>query len=150
MSISRTANAFLLAVALMTPAAMTAPTAASAGTSDPCALATAGDASKAMGVSSLPGKPHASRRARSCRYYSPNHLMNVFVQTGDAGDMIGAGQLGGKPVPGIGDKAIWAAGSIFVQKGGKVVQVGLYLSSASMQKMDPAIVPLAKTVAGRM
>jgi hypothetical protein len=39
---------------------------------------------------------------------------------------------------------------MFVQKGGKVVQVGLYLNEASMKNMDPAIVPLAKTVAGRM
>jgi hypothetical protein len=64
--------------------------------------------------------------------------------------MIGAGQLGGKPVPGIGDKAIWASGSMFVQKGGKYVQVGLYLNETSMKTMDPALVPLAKTVAGRM
>ncbi len=103
-----------------------------------------------MGKSSLPGKAHTSRRSTSCRYYSSDHTKNVFVQTAGAEDMIGAGQLGGKAVAGIGDKAIWAAGSMFVQKGGKYVQVGLYRSAASMQKMDPQIVPLAKTVAGRM
>ena len=64
--------------------------------------------------------------------------------------MTGAAQLGGKPVAGIGDKAVWAAGSVFVQKGGRYMQVGLYRSAASMEKMDPQIIPLAKTVAGRM
>jgi hypothetical protein len=147
---SRTLNAYLLAIATVASATITAPLAARAGTSDPCALVTTADASTAMHVASLPGKPHASRRGASCRYYSPNHQMNVYVQNVQAGDMIGATQLGGKAVPGIGDKAIWSGGSMFVQKGGKVVQVGLYLNAASMQKMDPAIVPLAKTVAGRM
>jgi hypothetical protein len=64
--------------------------------------------------------------------------------------MIGAAQLGGKAVPGVGDKAIWSSGSLFVQKGGKVAQVGLYLSAASMEKMDPAIVTLGRAAAGRM
>jgi hypothetical protein len=117
---------------------------------DICALVTTAEASAAMGVASLPGKPHMSRRATSCRYYSADHTKNVFVQTSAAGDMMGAGQIGGKPVNGIGDKAIWAAGSIFVQKGGKVMQVGLYRSAQSMQTMDPQVVPLAKIVAGRM
>jgi hypothetical protein len=103
-----------------------------------------------MGVASLPGKPQTSRHASSCRYYSADHKKDVFVQTADAGDMIGAGQLGGKPVSGIGDKAIWAGGTMFVQKGGKYVSVGLYLNAASQKTMDPALVPLAKTVAGRM
>ena len=123
---------------------------ASAGTSNPCALATMADASTAMGVASLPGKPHTSRHASSCRYYSADHTKNVFVQTADAGDMTGAVQFGGKPVAGIGDKAVWAGGSMFVQKGTKYVQVGLYLNKASLKSMDPALVPLAKTVAGRM
>jgi hypothetical protein len=117
---------------------------------DMCALVTTAEASSAMGVASLPGKARSTRRGSSCRYYSADHTKNVFVQTAEAGDMIGAGQLGGKPLGGIGDKAIWAAGSIFVQKGGKVMQVGLYRSAQSMQKMDPQVVPLAKTVAGRM
>lgn len=123
---------------------------ASAGTSNPCALATVADATTAMHVASLPGKPHNGRSGASCRYYSPDHTKNVFVQIVQAGDMIGAAQLGGKAVSGIGDKAVWAAGSMFVQKGGQTVQVGLYLNAGSMQKMDAAIVPLAKTVAGRM
>ena len=130
--------------------ALTTAAPALAGTSNPCALATAADATTAMGVTSLPGKPHTGRLGSSCRYYSPDHTKNVFVQIVTAGDMMGAAQVGGKSVPGIGDKAVWAAGSMFVQKGGQTVQVELYLSAASMQKMDPAIVPLAKTVAGRM
>jgi hypothetical protein len=124
------------------PAAFAAP--------NPCALVTAAEASAAMHVKALPGKAHNGRGGASCRYYSPNHQMNVFVQTIGADDMTGAMQFGGKPVPGIGDQAVWAAGSLFVKKGGNYAQVGLYLSPASMQKMDPAVIPLGKAAASRM
>jgi hypothetical protein len=140
----------LLAFVFVASAALITAAPASAGTSNPCALVTTAEASTAMGVASLPGKPHTSRRASSCRYYSADHMKNVFVQTADAGDMTGAIQFGGKPVAGIGDKAIWAAGSMMVQKGAKYVQVGLYLNKTSMKTMDPALIPLAKTAAGRM
>ncbi|MDQ6941274.1 MAG: hypothetical protein M3169_02030 [Candidatus Eremiobacteraeota bacterium] len=148
MTMPRSLTAYLIALATITSAILMIPIAASAA--NPCALVTTAEASTAMGVSSLPGKARTSSRSSSCRYYSADHTKNVFVQTIGADDMAGAGQLGGKPVPGIGDKALWAAGSMFIQKGGKYVQVGLYRSAASMQKMDPAIVPLAKTAAGRM
>ena len=124
----RTLSASILAFATVACALVAAPAPASAA--DVCGLVTTAEASTAMGASSLPG--------------------NVFVQTSGTGDMIGAGQMGGKAVSGIGDKAVWAAGSIFVQKGAKVMQVGLYRSAHSMEKMDPQIVPLAKIVAGRM
>jgi delta 1-pyrroline-5-carboxylate dehydrogenase len=145
----RTFNTHLLAAAFLASAVTAAPLAASAAP-NVCALVTVAEASSAMGAASLPGKPHTSRQSTSCRYYSSDHTKNVFVQTSEAGDMMGAQQIGGKPLAGIGDKAIWAAGSLFVQKGGKYMQVGLYRNAASMQKMDPQIVSLAKTVAGRM
>ena len=151
MRIHRAPVAVLLALATIASAAVTTIAAANAGpAADACGLVTAAEASAAMRVTSLPGKRRPTRRGSSCRYYSPNHQMNVFVQTAEAGDMIGAAQLGGKAVPGVGDKAIWSAGSLFVQKGGKVAQVGLYLNPASMQKMDPAIVTLGRAAAGRM
>ena len=141
---ARTSFSYLLALAMIAAGA----TAGAAA--DACALVTAAEATAAMGAPSLPGKPRATRRGSSCRYYSANHQMNVFVQTVQAGDMLGAQQLGGKAVPGVGDKAIWAAGSLFVQKGGKFAQIGLYRNAASMQHMDPQIVPLGKTAAARM
>jgi hypothetical protein len=138
-----------LAVGIVAMSALTTAVPASASP-NPCTLVTTAEATTAMGVTSLPGKPHTSRRSSSCRFYSADHTKNVFVQTLDAGDMTGAAQIGGKPVPGIGDKALWVAGSMYVKKGGNYMQVGLYRNAASMQKMDPAIIPLAKTVAGRM
>jgi delta 1-pyrroline-5-carboxylate dehydrogenase len=143
-------QSFVLAVATVASAAVMAPAPASAGPPGVCGLVTTAEASSAMGAASLPGKAHTSRQSTSCRYYSSDHTKNVFVQTAGAGDMTGASQFGGKPVAGIGDKAVWAGGSIFVQKGGKYMQVGLYRNAASMNKMDPQIIPLAKTVAGRM
>jgi hypothetical protein len=147
---SRNKHSYVLAAAIVASAAFAAPAPASAGTSNPCALVTSAEATTAMGVASLPGKAHAGRLGSSCRYYSADHTKNVFVQIVSAGDMMGAVQIGGKPVSGIGDKAFWASGSMFVKKGGSFVQVGLYLNAKSMEKMDPAIVPLAKTVASRM
>ena len=142
-------HSYALAVGIAATSLTTAAP-ASAGTSNPCALVTTADASTAMGVTSLPGKPHTSRHASSCRFYSADHKKNVFVQTLDADDMAGAAQIGGKSVPGIGDKALWIAGSMYVKKGGNYMQVGLYLKPESMKTMDPAIIPLSKTVAGRM
>lgn len=147
---NRTMLSHALAVTLVATAVLSISTAAFAGTLNPCALVTMAEASTAMSVPSLPGKPHTSRRGSSCRYYSPDHKKNVYVQIVQAGDMTGAGQLGGKPVPGIGDQALWSYGSMFVKKGGSYVQVALYLNPASMQKMEPGVIPLAKTVAGRM
>jgi hypothetical protein len=115
-----------------------------------CDLITVSEASAAMHVQSLPGKARTGRRGTSCRYYSPDHKMNVFVQTLQAGDMLGAAQLGGKPVAGVGDKALWTAASLFVQKGGKYAQVALYTSPSSMQQMEPGVVTLGKLMAGRM
>jgi hypothetical protein len=148
-SLPRVAVAFLIAMTTVASGAAT-----TTGTADAapnaCALVTTAEASTAMRVASLPGKARPTRKGSSCRYYSPDHRMNVFVQTVGADDMVGAGQLGGKPVAGVGDRAIWASGSLFIQKHGQYAQIGLYLSPASMEKMDPAIIPLGKTAASRM
>jgi hypothetical protein len=150
MTTSRTLAAYFVAAATAVAAAATMPVPAAAGTTNACALVTAAEASSAMGVTSLPPKARPTRRGTSCRYYSPDHKMNVFVQTVTGGDLIGAAQLGGTAVPGVGDKAIWAAGSLFIRKGNNSAQIGLYRSAASMEHMEPAIVTLGKTAAGRM
>jgi hypothetical protein len=142
-------TASFLAAASVAAAAMTTSMPASAAP-NACTLVTTAEASAAMGVTSLPGKARPTRHGTSCRYYSPDHKMNVFVQTAEPDDMIGAGQLGGKPIAGVGDKAVWALGSLYVKKGSNYAQIALYLKPASMQKMDPAVIPLAKTAAGRM
>ena len=147
---SRIMHSYALAVAFVASATVATAAPAAAGTSNPCAVVTVAEASTAMGVASLPGKPHAGRSGSSCRYYSADHTKNVFVQTTDAGTMTGAAQFGAKPVPGIGDKALWAGGTMFVKKGANYMQVALYRNKASLEKMDPAIVPLAKTAASRM
>ena len=148
-SLPRTAVASLIAMTMAVLGAATMPVAADAAP-NACTLITAAEASAAMGVTSLPGKARPTRKGSSCRYYSPDHKMNVFVQTVGATDIAGAGQLGGKAVPGVGDQAIWAMGSLFLRKGGQFAQIGLYLSPKSMEHMDPAVVTLGKTAASRM
>ena len=116
----------------------------------PCALVTGAEASTAMHARALPAIARSGRDGASCRYYSANHQMNVFVKLISRDELTGAAQFGGKSVPGVGDKAIWAGGTLFVQKGGSAASIGLYLSSASMQRMDPAIVTLGRLAASRM
>ena len=149
MSFSRTIAA-VFAAAGVAAAALAAPHAAVAAGANVCGLVTAPEATAAMGAASLPGKLRVGKRSTSCRWYSADRTKNVFVQTIGADDMQGALQLGGKKISGIGDDAVWAAGSLFVKKGGKYMQVGLYRTAGSMQTMDAQIVPLGKAAAGRM
>lgn len=120
------------------------------GALDPCALITVAEATAAMGVPSQAGLRHSGRAGESCRFYSPDHQMNVFVKLAEAGDLMGARQLGGKTMPGIGDEAVWAGGTIFIRKGAHFASVGLYLNANSMKSIDPQLLVLGKAAAGRM
>jgi len=118
---------------------------------DPCALVTRAEASKALGVAALAGKEAGGTSGRTCRYYSPDHLENVFVQlmsTSTVNEM--ESHLHLKQVAGVPTPAYWLAGSIFMTKGPSAAQVTVYRSAQSMATMDPAVVTLAKLVAGRL
>ncbi len=117
---------------------------------NPCSLVTQSEAAQAMGTPSLPGKFEMGLTGAACRYYSPDHTKNVFIQIINAKLVNGAGMMGGRRLPGVGDKAYWLGGTVFLQRHANYVQVGLYLSSASMSRMDPGIVPLARLIASRL
>jgi len=126
-----------------------AATTAAAG--DACALVTQAEATTALGSAAQAGIAKTDHDGyTSCRYYDATKTKNVFVQFLDPKLADNMTMMGGKEVAGVGDKATWLSGSIFFQKSGKAAQVGLYLSPASMQTMDPGEVDLAKTAAGRM
>jgi len=132
------------------PAAATAAPAAAAA-NDACALVTQAEASTAMGASAAAPIAKTDHDGyTSCRYYDPTKTKNVFVQYVDPKIAEQMGPMGGKDVAGVGDKATWLAGSIFVTKGGKAAQIGLYLNANSMKAMDPGESALAKTAADRM
>jgi len=133
------------------PVEASAAPAAAAGSGDACALVTASEASAAMGATAAaPIARTGSDGYTSCRYYDPTKTKNVFVQFVDPKLAEQMGAMGGKEVAGVGDKATWLSGSIFITKGGKAAQVGLYLSADSMKAMDPGEATLAKAAADRM
>ena len=133
------------------PADASSAPAAAAAAGDACALVTQAEASTAMGASAAAPIAKTDRDGyTSCRYYDPTKTKNVFVQYVDPKIVDQMGPMGGKPVAGVGEKATWLAGSIFVTKDGKAAQIGLYLSPNSMKTMDPGESALAKTVADRM
>jgi hypothetical protein len=138
-------------VASAAPADASAAPAAAAATGDACALVTQVEASTAMDASAAAPIAKTDHDGyTSCRYYDPTKTKNVFVQYVDPKIAEQMGPMGGKPVAGVGDSATWLAGSIFVTKGGKAAQIGLFLSPNSMKTMDPAESALAKTAADRM
>jgi hypothetical protein len=139
------------AAASAAPVDASAAPAAAAGSSDACALVTQDEATAAMGAKAAAGIAKTDHDGyTSCRYYDPTKTKNVFVQFVDPklADQMGA--MGGKDVAGVGDKATWLSGSIFVTKGAKAAQVGLYLSGNSLKTMDAGEPALAKTAADRM
>ncbi len=138
------------AAASSAPASVASSVPAAAAT-DACGLVTPAEASTALGSAAQAGITHTDHDGYgSCRYYDATKTKNVFIQFVDPKLAEQMGAMGGKDVAGVGDKATWLSGSIFVQRSGKAAQVGLYLNAASMKAMDPAEADLAKVVAGRM
>jgi hypothetical protein len=104
-----------------------------------------------MGVAAEAGKEAQGTSGATCRYYSPDHTRNVFVQMMSPATVNGMeSTLHLKPLAGVSVPAYWLAGSVFMAKGAQAAQVTLYMSMGSMQKMEPGVVPLAKLVAARL
>lgn len=130
--------------------ALPALSAAAAGPLDLCALITRSEASAALGAAVEPGSPERALGSYACRWYSPDGEKELFVTVVQARDVQRARSFGGRLVPGIGEEAVWALGSLFIRKGASCVQVGLHLSANSMKAMDQEILTLGRAVAGRM
>ncbi len=147
---SGTANATRSDAASSAPVAAASSVPAAAAT-DACALVTRAEASTALGSKASAGIAKAGHDGYgSCRYYDATKTKNVFVQFVDPKLAAGMGSMGATDVPGIGDKAFWFGGAIFVSKGDKAAQVSLYLGAGSIKTIDPGEVDLAKIAATRM
>lgn len=101
-----------------------------------------------MGVKLGPGEFHAIVGGR-CNFYSADSQKEVFLQVTDPALLDSFAHVGGVPVTGIGDKAIWLDGSVYVQKDGNVMQIGFSLPGP-LKTMSPDAEKLAKIVASRM
>ena len=118
---------------------------------DPCKLVSQAEASKALAAAAQAGEKAQGTSGATCRYYSPDHTKNVFVQMMSPATVNGMeSTLHLKPLAGVSVPAYWLAGSVFMAKGAQAAQVTLYTGVSSMQKMEPGLVPLAKLVAGRL
>jgi hypothetical protein len=118
---------------------------------DPCALVTQAEASKAVGASVAAGVPSKGPLGAACRYATADHMKWVYVQTMSASSVTTmASAMHPKSLSGFPGTAYWMSGSVFFSKGQSAGQVGLHLGATSMSAMDPGIVPLAKIAAGRL
>lgn len=114
-----------------------------------CTLVTQAEVSTAMGHASQPGQYHPIVGGR-CNFYDAKSQYEIFLQSFDvAGLTDSLAQMGAQRVSGIGEKAVFSYGSVYVWKNGRGIQVGFMLPHPITQ-MTPAAEKLAKTIAGRM
>lgn len=121
---------------------------ASAPIANPCSLVTVDEVSKVMGRKSNPGELHDAFHGKRCNFYDPTSQYEIFLQTVDWG-LAGPMMTPDNTLSGIGDKAFWMDGSIYVLKNGNGMQVGFQLPHV-MQKMTPDAEKFGKLVASRM
>ena len=122
--------------------------AAVAPIANPCSLVTVDEVSEAMGRKSGPGELHDAFNGKRCNFYDPTRQYEVFLQTVDW-NLAGPMMTPENTLSGIGDKAFWLYGSIYVLKNGHGMMVGLQLPHV-MEKMTPAAEKFGKLVASRM
>jgi hypothetical protein len=114
-----------------------------------CKLVTQEEVSQAMGRKSGPGEFHNDLGGR-CNFYDSTSQYEIFLQNMDPASIDSLAQLGGqKAAPGIGDRAYWADGSLYVEKGNRGIQIGFSLPHAS-DKLSPAAEKLSKLIVSRM
>lgn len=130
------------------PSAPAATQAAAAPIADPCKLVTVDEVSQVMGRKSNPGELHDAFNGKRCNFYDPTSQNEIFLQTVDWG-LAGPMMTPDNTLSGIGDKAFWMDGSIYVLKNGNGMMVGFQLPHV-MQKMTPDAEKFGKLVASRM
>lgn len=116
---------------------------------NPCSLVTQSEVTEAMGHASGPGEYHPLVGGR-CNFYDAKSQYEIFLQSFDvAGLPDSLAEMGAQRVSGIGEKAVFSDGSLYVWKGGRGIQIGFMLPHPIAQ-MTPAAEKLAKTIADRM
>lgn len=131
--------------------ALTAPVLAAGHT---CSLLTRSEASKFLGTPVVFVTPESSQGEDDCRFSNASKSQNVYItvdRSADAPQQMSVLAMAHTPaVSGVGAKAYYQAGTMFVQKGKVVVSVAIYKGEASMTHMDPQLPALARLVLGRL
>lgn len=128
--------------------ATTTAAAASAPIADPCSLATVDEVSAVMGRKSKPGESKHAFKGNRCDFYDPTSQYDVFLQTVDW-NMAGPMMTPQNTVTGIGEKASWLYGSVYVLKNGHGMMIGFQLPDV-IPSLTPPARKFAETVASRM
>lgn len=125
------------------------PTAASSvPISDPCSLVTVDEVSEAMGRKSKSGELHKAFNGNRCNFYDATSQYEIFLQTVDwnvASEMMTAQNA----EQGIGDKAYWSFGALYVFKNGRGMMIGFQLPDV-LSKLTPPAKKLAQIASSRM
>jgi len=117
--------------------------------SNPCSLTNPAEVSAVMGRKSGPGEFHKDLGGR-CNFYDSTSQYEIFLQTIDTATFDSLTHLpGNTKVSGIGDRALWSDGSLYVQKGDRALQIGFSLPHP-LKTMTPAAEKLAKLIVSRM
>jgi hypothetical protein len=129
-----------------TPANAAAP---SRPVSNPCSLTNPSEVSAVMGRKSRPGEFHKDLGGR-CNFYDSTSQYEIFLQNMDPDLLDSLAHLpGNTAVSGIGDRALWSNGSLYVQKGNRALQIGFSLPD-TRKTMTPQAEKLAKLIVSRM
>ena len=140
-------TALIVGIAL----ALTAPALAAGHT---CSLLTKSEAARFLGTPIAFVTPESSQGSDDCRYSNAAKSENVFVTVDRSADAPQQMQMLGMAhtptVPGVGAKAYYQAGTMFLQKGKIVATVAIYKGADSMNEMDSQLTALARLILGRL
>lgn len=131
--------------------ALTAP-AFAAGHS--CSLLTKSEASKFLGTPIAIVAPESSDGTDDCRYSNASKTQNVYItvdRSADATQQMQMLAMAHTPsVSGVGSKAYFQSGTMFVQKGKVLMTVAIYKGEDSTNTMDAQLPTLARLILGRL
>lgn len=115
---------------------------------DPCSLATVDEVSTVMGRKSKPGELKRAFKGNRCDFDDRSSQYEIFLQTVDW-NLAGPVMTPENTVAGIGDKAFWSYGSVYVLKNGHGMMIGFQLPHV-LPSLTPPARKFAEIVASRM
>ncbi len=118
---------------------------------DPCTLLTQAQVSQAFGEQATPAQRQPSAPDQPiCGWLNASQSKTLYVMIASRKTMPPPWWKAAVPVHGVGDKALWSSGWMYVRKHANHVAIELILSPNSVKRMDPQLLRLAKEIAGRM
>ena len=118
---------------------------------DPCTLLTQAQVSQAFAEPVTPAQRQRSAPSQPiCAWLNASQSKTLYVMIASRKTMPPPWWKTAVPVRGVGDKALWSSGWMYVRKHANRVAIELILSPDSAKRMDPQLLRLAKEAAARM